>query len=144
MRSIIALALAFSAQAYACPSLTGNFTCTYQDGSRDTVSISQEMKDGITTYSYNGGLIQADNVARPIQDEEEIREATLRAWCDDATTLKAQMLGKYYNNGSYFGDLTINLFLSMEGANLKQVTDGNLKSANGDYPIQGQVVCTPN
>lgn len=144
MRIFAAIALLFSAQAFACPDLTGAYTCTYQDGSTEVVSISQADKAGVMVYNYNGSEIPADNVVYPMPDDETVRQGTFRAWCDGAS-LKGNILGKYFNNGSYFGDLDMTLDLSLEGVSLKSVTTGTLKDTGGNvYPLDGQIVCARN
>lgn len=141
MRTFAALALLISVNAWACPELTGSYTCTYQDGSNEVVTISQENKNGVTTYNYNGSTVTADNIARPMPDDETLKQGTFRAWCEN-DALRVEMLGKYYNEGNYFGDLTLNLSFAKSGGDLKQVTIGNLKNSGGEYPLNSEVVCT--
>ena len=144
MRILSVIALFFSASAMACPDLTGTFTCTYQDGSSEQVTISQQINNGITMYNSNGSMISADNKTYPVPDDETIKNATFRAWCDGAS-LKGNLIGKYYNQGSYFGDLDMILDLSIAGRDLKNETSGNLKDTGGtDYPLGGTTVCTRN
>lgn len=142
MRILSVVALLFSASAFACPDLTGTFTCTYQDGSSEQVTISQQINNGVTIYNYNGSMIATDNITRAVPDDETVKNATFRAWCDGAS-LKGNLIGKYYNNGSYFGDLDMTLDLSITGRDLKTETSGNLKDTGGtDYPLGGTTVCT--
>lgn len=144
MRTIAALALMFSAaSAFACPNLAGSFTCNY-NGQKEVITVTQSMKGAVTVYMVNGSEIVADNQVRNIPDDESLKNATFRAWCDDTVTLKGQILGKYYNNGSYFGDLTADINFLLANGNLKQVTTGELKGANGNYPINNETVCTKN
>lgn len=143
MRTLVLFALLASAQAFACPDLTGAYTCTYQDGSSEVVTISQENKAGVTIYNYNGSSLPADNQVYPIPDDETLREATFRAWCD-GSSLKGNILGKYYNEGNYFGDLNMTLDLSLDGTNLKSVTSGTIKNSGGTYPLDGSIVCNRN
>ncbi len=144
MRTIAALALLISVQAWACPDLTGTFTCTYQDGSQEVVNMSQELKNGVTVYNYNGTPVAADNVVNDVPDDESLKQATFRAWCDDNITLKAELKGKYYSEGNYFGDLLMNMEFTMVGNDLKQVSTGSIKNSGGDYPLNGETLCTRN
>lgn len=143
MRTLLAVLLLGSVQAFACPNLTGSFTCTYSDGSSEVLNITQEAKEGVTTYNINQSLTPADNVIYTVPDDETLKEGTFRAWCNDDVTLKGELIGKYYDQGSFFGDLLLNIDYSLDGANLKQVTTGTLTSANGQYPINAETVCTP-
>lgn len=141
MKSLIAVALLFSAQAFACPDLTGNYECQYPDGSSENVTISQSNKAGVEVYTYNGSQIPADNVTYPMPDSQNIKEGQFRAWCDDNSTLKANMIGKYWDGGSYVGDLNLDLFMSIENGSLKSVTSGSLKTGNAEHPIDSTTTC---
>lgn len=144
MRILAAIALLFSAQAFACPNLTGAYTCTYQDGTSDVVTMTQEEKGGVTIYNYNGSLIPADNALYPVPDDDNVKQATFRAWCDNAS-LKGNIVGKYYNNGALFGDLNMTLDLSLNNTSLKSVTTGTLTATNGTvYPLDGDLTCVRN
>lgn len=144
MRKLAALALLFSAQAFACPNLAGTYTCTYQDNSSEQVVISQETKDGVTVYTHNGSQIPADNMAYPVPDDANLRSATFRAWCADENTLSANLVGQYFQDNSYFGDLDMTSNFTLSGTDLKQVTTGTLKNQGGEYPLNSDLTCTRN
>ena len=145
MRLLTGLVLLFSVQAYACPELSGTFTCTYSDGQTEQVVMSQQVRpDGVTVYNYGGTEVVTDNSVNAIPDDETLKEGTFRAWCSDASTLNAQLLGKYFDQGAYYGDLTMNLAFTMVGSDLKQVTTGNLKSATDEYPLDNETTCVRN
>jgi len=141
----VLVGLLLSAQAYACPNLTGEFTCKSQDGT-EVIKISQEVRDGVTVFNYNGSEILANNEAMPFPDDDSIREGTFRTWCEEANAdlVFSQLLGKYYDHGRYFGDLELNLTLSLTENNLKQVTKGTLKSGTRVYPIESETICERN
>lgn len=146
MRILAALALLVSVNAYACPDLTGSFTCTYQDNTSEVVTISQENKDGVMVYNYNGSAIPADNQAYQVPDDQNLKEGTFRAWCDPSTdtVLNTELIGKYYQDGSYFGDLNLDMTFALDGANLKQVSKGTLTNQSDTYPLDGELTCTRN
>lgn len=146
MRILAALALLVSVNAYACPDLSGSFTCTSQDNTSEVVTLSQENKDGITIYNYNGSMIPADNQAYQVPDDQNLKEGTFRAWCDanDNVTLKTELIGKYYDQGSYYGDLTMNMDFSLNGTDLRQVTTGKLVNSGGEQPLNGDMTCVRN
>lgn len=144
MRKLAAFALLISMPAWACPDLTGNYLCTYQDGSTEQVALTQTVVNGVTVYNYNGSEIPADNVVRPMPDDESIKQATFRAWCDGAS-LKGNLIGKYWNNGAEFGDVDLKMDFSLENTNLKYVTDGTLVDKSGTtHSLAGSVTCTKN
>ena len=145
MRKLAAIALLFSANAaFACPDLTGAYTCTYQNGSSEVVTVSQQLVNGVTVYNYNGSQIPADNIVYQVPDDQSLKNGTFRAWCDDAVTLKAELIGQYYDQGAYYGDLSMIMNFSIEGSSLKQVTTGTLKNSAGEYPLNSEKSCSPH
>ena len=146
MRKFAVIALLFSGSAFACPNLTGNYTCTYQDGSSEVVSITQttDATTGVTVYTHNGSQIPADSNAYPVPDDATLKEATFKAWCADDATLSAQLVGKYFQDGAYFGDLDMTSNFSLVGTDLKQVTAGTLKNTGGTYPLNSELTCKLN
>src|SRR4051812_42353210 len=124
MRLLTIAGLLFSTQAFACPDLAGAFTCKYNDGSQEVITITQDLKAAVPTYNLNGSEVLADNIAKPMADDANIRNSTVRAWCDDDVTLKAEMLGQYFNNGTYYGDLTLNLGFTLTNGDFSQSTVG--------------------
>jgi hypothetical protein len=146
MRSLMAMALLFSVQAFACPDLAGSYTCSHQDGSTEVVTVSQENKDGVMIYQYNDAAIPADNQVYQLPDDQDLKDATFRAWCDttNADLLQTQLIGKYYSQGSYYGDLTLNMTFSLAGTDLKQTTTGTLKNSGGEYPLNNELTCKRN
>lgn len=144
MRTLLALLVLGSVNAFACPDLTGDFTCTYNDGSTELIKVTQENRDGVTYYSFGDELTPADNVVYTVPDDETLKQGTFRAWCDDDVTLKAELVGKYYDAGQFYGDLTMLMSYTLDNGNLKDVTTGSLKNDNGEYPINNELVCTRN
>jgi hypothetical protein len=151
MRIFAALALSFSVQAFACPDLAGTYTCKYQDDSSESVTISQEQTNGVTVYNLiygsspsSASKISADNQPYLIPDDENLKQASYRAWCDtnDSNVLQTQLTGKYYAQGSFHGDLTLSMSYSRSGADLKQVNQGTLKTADGQSPLGSVMLCT--
>jgi len=144
MRTLAIIALLFSAQAFACPNLTGTYTCTYQDGSKETTAITQDTKGTVTVYNINGSDMPADGQTVLIPDSDNLKEGTFKAWCDDDLSLKGLMIGKYWNQGAYFGDLTMNLVWSLSGTDLRQTSNGQVVNSGGKYPVTNETVCAKN
>lgn len=144
MRTLAALALVFSAQAFACPNLTGNYTCTYQNGSKEVMAITQDTKGTVTVYNLNGSEIPADGQTYQVPDDQNLKEGTFKSWCDDDVTLKGLLVGKYYTDGQLYGDLTMNLAWSLDNGNLKQSSTGQIVNTGGTYPLSQETVCTKN
>ena len=143
MKKLAIFALLVSANAWACPNLTGTYTCKYQDGSSEMVTISQENKAGVEIYNYAGSMVTTDNVARPMPDEDNLKKGTFRAWCE-GDKLKTKVIGQYYTNGTYYGPLTFAATITKNGFDFKKLTTGNVKSSAGDYPLNSEVTCSFN
>lgn len=144
MRILASLALLVSVNAFACPDLTGSFTCTNQDGTTSTLAMSQENKDGVTIYNYDGQSLPADGQVYKMDDSQNLKDGTIKATCDDnANTMNTEILGKYYENGEFAGDLTLDIAMSLDASsNLLQVYTGKIVNQGGDYPINQQMTCT--
>jgi hypothetical protein len=150
MRIRVSTALVLSclmpAVAWACPNLTGAYTCTDSQGQSETIQLSQTVSDqNITVYVYNGTSLQADNMAYAVPDDGTIRDATLRTWCDDDSTWKTELLGKYWRNGAYYGDLRLERDFRLDAStNLLSVTSGALTNSSGSHSLDSSMTCTRN
>jgi len=143
LRTLAVFAFLASAQAFACPNLTGSYTCT-DNGQSQIMTISQANKGTFTDYNVNGQDIVTDNIAHPQPDQDNVKQSTMRAWCNDDATLHLQLLVKYYDNNAPVGDITVNLDISMQAQNLHQVTTGGLAANGQTYPVNSDIVCTKN
>jgi hypothetical protein len=144
LRTLAALALLASAQAFACPQLTGNYSCTDEKGQTSAMALTQDTKSNVTVYTLNGSDLQADNQARPMPPDADLQNATIRGWCNDDVTLHTELLGKVYQNGQYVGDLKLALDFAMNAKNLNQVASGTIVNGTQTYPINTTITCTPN
>lgn len=141
----MSLLATLSVSAMACPNLTGSYTCTYRDHSSETVTISQSAdKSGVITYVYNGSLIPTDNKVYDVPEDQSLKEGKFRAWCDDDVTLKTELVGKYWSNGAYYGDLLMDMNFSKDGDSLSSVTTGSVKNATETKPLDSTMTCTHN
>lgn len=142
--STLAASLFVAGTATACPNLTGNYTCTYQDGSQEQMNLTQEEKNGVTVYMNSGNELIADNQTRQLPEDPSFQNATMRAWCD-GEALKMNIIGKLFDQGQYFGDVNAEVSLSLDAKkSLEQVTSGTLKSVQGDFPLDGKTTCVRN
>lgn len=150
MKLIIAVLALVGAQAFACPNLTGTFSCT-SDGQTQAVAISQVEVNGVTTYTLKnpadpadqGGSLPADNNTYQIQDSEDFKNGTIRGWCE-ADAFKIEQTGQYYDQGQHIGDVQATIAMSLVDNNLSQVTTGTFKTGSGDYPINQTMSCVRN
>jgi hypothetical protein len=144
MRKLAAMALIFSVQTYACPQLSGEYVCRYPDGNSEKIALSQTLDGNITVYNVNGSNIVADNKVYPVPDDANVRNAYFRAWCDDTVSLKGHLIGQYFHNNAFYGDLELNFLYSLVNGNLKQVATGTLSNSNGERSLNSETICTRN
>lgn len=132
----------FSVGAFACPNLSGTFSCPDAQNGPQIVTITQSESNGITTYYQNGEALAADNVVKSIPDEPTFKEGKMRAYCE-GDSLKVAVQGKVWDQGQFFGDLDVVSNYSLDASsNLVDKFEGNIKSAQGDYPIGDLTTCT--
>jgi hypothetical protein len=147
MRKLAAMALIFSIESYACPQLSGEFVCRYPDGSSEKIVLSQTLDGNITVYNVNGSNIVADNKVYPVPDDANVRNAYFRAWCDDTVSLKGHLVGQYFHNNAYYGDLDLNfvyLLVNPPAGDLKQVAMGTLTNSSGERSLNSETICARN
>lgn len=135
--------LLISGQAWACPDLAGTYICSYQDGSQETLTVTQSEQRGVVIYDYNGSRLVTDNSPYPLPSDANLRGATFRAWCDPAegTPLRAQIVGPYYSQGSMYGELILDMTYARIGDDIKQTTQGVLRSSGGQSPLNSEQLC---
>lgn len=83
--SVILISLCASI-ALACPNLTGSFLCSDDGMGNEKISISQEVVNGVTTYTITDrdGTYQlpTDNVEYPIDDPSQNMKGSVRFVCE--------------------------------------------------------------
>ena len=130
-----------SASAFACPNLSGVYTCPDQQNGPQTVEITQTEENGITTYFQNGESLVSDNLVKPIPESADFKEGTMQAFCE-GDALKVAVKGKVWDQGQFFGDLDVVSNYSLDAdKNLVDTFDGSVKSAQGNYPINDLTTC---
>lgn len=148
MKAVIALVALFSVQAFACPNLTGTYSCTYE-GQTEQIQMSQTETNGVTVYTMKnpndpndqGGSLPADNVVYKLEDSEQFKNGTIRGWCE-GEAFKIEQIGSYFDQGQHIGDLQAVISMSLNGGNLVQDTQGVYKTGSGDYPISNSMTCS--
>lgn len=135
-------AFIFGCYSYACPNLEGSYTCKYNDGSSEILSISQENENEVAHYTLdfaNGGLIMnliADGVERT--DETKHEDGTKAIYIDLTVCDGQQVINNYSekyidsnDNALFTLNGTSTLSLTEEGAIL--YTDKSIDSDNVAY-----------
>jgi len=61
----------FATNAFACPDLTGTYSCKYDDGETDTIEFTQRVENGVTIYTIGGQDLPANGETVEINEEED-------------------------------------------------------------------------
>lgn len=137
-----ALALFSSVTAFACPDLTGSYTCVVDGEERATV-ISMEKQGNVTVYRMNDGAMVADNKVYKIPDGEGLKKGTIRTWCQNTAALKSELKGKIYDEGRFVGDLSVVMTANLDAStNLVQNVTGKIVAGGRNHPINETLNCT--
>jgi hypothetical protein len=141
--SILALfGLFFSAQTFACPNLTGNYSCVDQDGEAHPFVVTQSVTGNVTVYQIDGKPMPADGVVYPIPDTDSMKSSTIRAWCNDDIALNVQVLGKIWQGNTYVADVTQNEVWTGTDSSLSITITGSTSGNGQTQPIDTQLSCT--
>lgn len=150
MKALLAGLMLLGAQAFACPDLTGTYTCT-QNGQTSQIQMSQAETNGVTVYTIKdpsnpndqGGSLPADNTTYRLEDSADFKNGTIRGWCENEA-FKVEQTGQLFDQGQHIGDIQAVISFSLMNGNLLQDTQGVFKTGSGDYPISAQMTCTRN
>lgn len=143
MKSIIVLFVSiFSTVAMACPQLAGSYTCTYDDGTTETLTVEQGVDNGVNVFVVDGDVFYADGQAHPISTEELV--GTYVATCV-GNAVNANVNADMYQQGSKIGMIQADLSLSQVSPGFVTMgTNGNVVVDNQVYPITESATCSLN
>lgn len=141
MKMFIALASLIAVPTLACPNLTGTYTCTYNDGTKETLTVTQAVRSGITQYTVNGSTILADQQVYQLPDSEDLKQASQTAWCE-GEILNVATAGNYFQQNQLIGELMMVIQVTLTGNTLKQALNGSLKNQEGEQEFSGETLCT--
>jgi len=142
-KTVLVLATAlFSAGALACPNLAGDYTCQTDDGPQ-SMTVTQEESNGVTSYDLGGTQLITDNEVRDIADDETLKDGKVRSWCE-GDVLKAAATGTVLDGGEPAGDVDLTITFTTDGTTLTQNMSGTFKNAGNNYPIDNTMTCTKN
>lgn len=139
--------LLVSATAWACPDLTGSYTCTYEDGASEVLDISQSSANGVTTFTINGNSIPADGQVYQLPDDAYTKNYTMSYACEGTPAKLALTYGgDYYENGAFVATIAgKNLFskdilgdLLIEDLGAATLADGS------SFPWASSMSCVAN
>ncbi len=101
-KHLLSAALLVSTSAFACPDLTGTWSCKDTDNTESTITVTQEAIENGTLYHITDSAsgksedIHADGVARPVETQDY--KGTMTATCTSATRIDARV---EFENASY-------------------------------------------
>jgi hypothetical protein len=147
MKSLSLIALLFTGvSAFACPDLSGNYTCTLNAGALD-LAITQSEANGVTTYVFNGQPIVADGQQFMMQDQADgsIKNQSLTYSCD-ATQLRSVYSGDFYEAGALQGTLVFDDSYTKDANGALVITEGGTATdaTGASYDLEVlSTTCTP-
>jgi hypothetical protein len=136
----ITISFLISASAFACPQISGNYTCQTQDGPQITVIQQSTAADG-DIFDIDGYQFKADGVSYPENSEEFI--GTIATACNP-TTVNITIIGDVIENGSKIGSTNLTQSMYMENGSLVQDLNGVFDYQGQAIPIAEKILCTPN
>lgn len=143
IRASALAALFFSATAFACPNLAGDYTCNY-DGSTVDITVSQRVENGVDVYELLGYELYADGTLHDVPETDQVKNGTALASCN-GDILNAHVTGNVYSSGKDQG--LAELDVTVAGLNKDGVSEahaaGNLTRPSGEvWPIDANLSCT--
>jgi hypothetical protein len=137
---VIALSFLISGSAFACPQISGNYTCQTQDGPQITVIQQSTAVDG-DIFDIDGYQFKADGVAYPENSEEFT--GTIATACT-ANAVDITIIGDVIENGTKIGSTNLTQSMYMENGSLIQDLNGVFEYEGQAIPIAEKILCTPN
>lgn len=144
--SFLFVFMAYSANALACPNLSGTFECRSSGGMPYDVTVTQSVQNGVTTYEMTGDdshdIMIADGRSHDYEsDNGKLRNGTYRAVCR-ADQVDQHMEAELFNEDGKWGDMVADVEYSRgEAGSLVAVTDGEIKYELGNFPIDSRMEC---
>lgn len=126
---------------FACPFLTGSYTCLNENDSEQTLVISQSEADGATHYIINGSELVIDNQSHAITGDPTFRNASMNAWCD-SDMIDYEITGQYFDGDTEIGSLSIVNVIKISGDQVTETADGQMRNDRGVFPVSASITCT--
>lgn len=131
--------------AFACPNLSGSYTCNVktEDGTNptETITITQQVQNNITTYSINGSERIADGKTHtaPIAGLSDVQYS---ATCDDSLMIpmKANVVNA---EGRVIGDFQSYFVMYKMEKYLRFFEIGSRATENDYISFSRESVCEP-
>ena len=136
-----------SSAAFACTDLSGQYTCTDNDGTSD-VTVQQSAIPGgahfVFTTVSNGTTktmdFLADAKSHPLPDENGQLKGTYVANCT-ANGLVGTENADFYDNGKKVAHMDVTLTAQMQGSKMVSTAQGKVTAPNGSMPINSTSTC---
>lgn len=142
---LLAALLCVSTSAFACPELTGKWSCKDSEGKTSVTTVTQEaIPNGVmyrtTDEQGNTQELPVDGVTRTAEDADFT--STMTATCKSSSRIEAKvgMVGKSYD---FLVDANIVMELTDPSTLVTTVTGTSSNKAGGDkQPINQSSTCT--
>ena len=143
---LLSVILLASTSVFACPELTGSWSCKDADGNVDTVSYTQEaIQNGVLYHITNSNNetydLYVDGVSRTTEDEEVTQTITSKCAAANRVEMHMDTLGK--QTGMFIHteialELTGTGALAATAQNIFEAADGNKKSSSSSMSCTKQ------
>lgn len=151
---VIAVGLFISAPSWACPDLSGNFSCMDSQGKAHDLTIQQQTVEGGSHYTMTSTEegrvdiweVTADGKERDIPEGHGLKGAKYTATCDADTSMNLNVTGLLIDDesGAIIGNLKMNMLHTRGPAReIIVVSSGVLETPqHGNFPLDGTMTCT--
>ena len=139
---LVAAISAMSIGAWACPDLSGTYTCDGEELAVETFELN-----GVNYLEFNAnGALPADGKWLDLPDSETEKNAKIRLTCGNKAPYGDSYVLDYeadlYDAGTNVAALDVEIFFHKDGETLKQSVVGKAKGSWGEQPVNEVTVCT--
>lgn len=124
----------------------GTYRCTHEEGGGDvmvdTMVVTQEIRDDVHYFTFNGSEMVADNAERPFVGDPTFRNGSLRAWCEN-DVFRSRIAGQFFENEVKTGEMEVTVDVSFIDGKMIEKAHGLHRNAGGEIPTSGLVTCVP-
>jgi hypothetical protein len=138
---IIALISLSAVQAFACPDLAGNYTCTYSDGTSEATEFTQSTTNGVTTYNLGVQEVIADGAPHPVKEEDIDGSYTATCTTDAVSTV---LTGDILDAGQAVAKVNVTLKVQKNRTGLAIGQTGEISVGADVIPVDDSATCTKN
>jgi hypothetical protein len=130
----------FSSAAWACPDLSGHYTCG-NDDSQDTVVISKQATATGFNLVFDDSQVVSDDQVYPLEGDPTFRNGSIHTWCDEVG-IKTQVVGEYYDGEKKIGSIDMVTSYEIVNGTLIQSDRGQMINDLGPLTVENNQPCS--